>query len=59
MSGTSMATPRVAGVAAMYLQNNSNASPATVANEIIANATSGRLTAIGAGSPNFLLYSNY
>jgi aqualysin 1 len=52
-----MATPHVAGVAALYLQNNSTASPATVANAIITTATTGRLTAIGAGSPNRLLYS--
>ncbi len=57
ISGTSMATPHVVGVAALYLQNNSTASPATVANQIITTATTGVLTGIGTGSPNRLLYS--
>jgi subtilisin family serine protease len=57
ISGTSMATPHVTGVAALYLQNNTIASPATVANAIITTATTGRLTGIGTGSPNRLLYS--
>ncbi|HEV2911835.1 MAG TPA: S8 family peptidase [Pyrinomonadaceae bacterium] len=57
ISGTSMATPHVSGVAALYLQNNPTASPATVTNAIISTATSGRLTGIGTGSPNLLLYS--
>src|SRR5215212_4546497 len=57
ISGTSMATPHVAGVAALYLQNNTTASPATVANAIISTATTNHLTGIGAGSPNRLLYS--
>jgi aqualysin 1 len=57
ISGTSMATPHVTGVAALYLQNNTSASPATVANQIITTATTGHLTGIGSGSPNRLLYS--
>jgi aqualysin 1 len=57
ISGTSMATPHVTGVAALYLQNNTSASPATVANAIITTATTNRLTGIGSGSPNRLLYS--
>src|SRR4029453_13552602 len=57
LNGTSMATPHVTGVAALYLQNNTSASPATGANAIITTATTLHLTGIGTGSPNRLLYS--
>lgn len=57
MSGTSMAAPHVAGVAAMYLQYNPNASPATVHNLIVGTATWNLLRNIGKGSPNRLLDS--
>ncbi|HEV2150476.1 MAG TPA: S8 family peptidase [Longimicrobiaceae bacterium] len=57
ISGTSMASPHVAGVAALYLQNNTTASPATVANAITSTATTGKVTSAGTGSPNLLLYS--
>ena len=40
ISGTSMASPHVAGVAALYLENNPNASPSDVANAITGTATS-------------------
>ena len=57
ISGTSMASPHVAGVAALYLQGNTTASPSTVTNAITSTASSGKLTGIGTGSPNLLLYS--
>jgi subtilisin family serine protease len=57
ISGTSMATPHVVGVAALYLQNNTTASPTTVRDQIVNTATTGVLTGIGTGSPNRLLYS--
>jgi aqualysin 1 len=57
ISGTSMATPHVAGVAALYLEENPAATPATVADAIVASSTPNVVTGVGSGSPNRLLYS--
>jgi subtilisin family serine protease len=59
ISGTSMASPHVAGVAALYLQGNPSATPATVAAALVANATTGVVTSAGTGSPNRLLFTSY
>lgn len=55
LSGTSMASPHVAGVAALYLQGNTGATPASVATAITGGALSGKVTGAGTGSPNLLL----
>jgi subtilisin family serine protease len=57
ISGTSMASPHTAGVAALYLQGAPTATPATVAAALVATSTTGRLTDVGTGSPNRLLFS--
>lgn len=57
ISGTSMASPHVAGVAALYLEANPNASPTAVRNAIINSATRNTVRGAGYGSPNIFLYS--
>jgi hypothetical protein len=57
LSGTSMASPHVAGVAALHLQGAPDATPAEVASAIVGSSSLNRLSDIGTGSPNALLYS--
>ena len=54
-SGTSIASPMVAGAAALYLADHPSASPAQVASALKSQATSDVLTNIGTDSPNLLL----
>jgi serine protease len=52
-----MATPHVAGVAALYLATDPFAAPSTVHAAVVNNASVDKLSNIGTGSPNRLLYS--
>ncbi|MGW2512689.1 S8 family peptidase [Streptomyces scopuliridis] len=55
ISGTSMATPHVAGAAAVYLAGHPTATPAQVSTALVNGATNGVVTNPGTGSPNKLL----
>ena len=58
ISGTSMAAPHVAGVAALYLSQARSATPAQVTQQIISTSTPGVVQNPG-GSPNRLLFTSY
>ena len=58
ISGTSMASPHVAGVAALYKSTFGDAASATVASYITSNATPGVLSGVPRKTPNLLLYAN-
>ncbi|WP_055701537.1 S8 family peptidase, partial [Streptomyces silaceus] len=55
ISGTSMATPHVAGAAAIYLAGHTSATPAQVSSALVNGATPNVVTSPGSGSPNKLL----
>jgi aqualysin 1 len=57
INGTSMASPHVAGVAALYLQTDKSATVSQVRTEIVNGSTKNKVTDVGTGSPNRLLYS--
>ena len=57
ISGTSMASPHVAGVAALFLGDNGSATPAQVHAAVVNTASVNKLSSVGTGSPNRLLYS--
>ncbi|MFD7747481.1 S8 family peptidase [Streptomyces sp. NPDC059698] len=57
LNGTSMASPHVAGVAALYKQENPSAAPASVARWLTDTATPSVLSGLGQGSPDRLLFT--
>lgn len=58
ISGTSMASPHVAGAAALYLADHPSATPAQVSKALTDRAATGKVTGAGLGSPNKLLQVN-
>ncbi len=58
LSGTSMATPHVTGVAALLKATYYDAPSDAVANWITSNATSGVISGNPSGTPNLLLYKS-
>ncbi|MFH8607996.1 S8 family peptidase [Streptomyces sp. NPDC018029] len=55
ISGTSMASPHVAGAAAIYLGQNPSSTPAQVSSALVSASSTGVVTSPGTGSPNRLL----
>jgi subtilisin family serine protease len=59
MSGTSMAAPHVAGAVVLYLASRPGATPGDVVAALTTNGTQGRISNVGSGSPNRLLYTGF
>jgi len=57
LSGTSMASPHVAGTAALCLERHPGTDPAAVKSCVLDTASRDKLSAIGSGSPNRLVYT--
>ncbi|MGA5469700.1 S8 family peptidase [Streptomyces arboris] len=57
LNGTSMASPHVAGVAALHKEENPSATPAAVTSWLTDTATPDVLSGLGQGSPDLLLYT--
>ncbi|WP_141732585.1 S8 family peptidase [Oligoflexus tunisiensis] len=57
ISGTSMASPHVAGVVALYLEQNPEATPEEIETLVKENATPNVVRSAGTNSPNLFIYS--
>jgi hypothetical protein len=57
LSGTSMASPHAAGVAALYMSAKPSATGREVYDYLVNGATPNKVSSAGTGSPNLLLYS--
>lgn len=57
ISGTSMASPHVAGLVAVLLQASPSAAPAQLIDMVKTAATIGKVGSAGTGSPNLLIYT--
>ncbi len=58
-SGTSMASPHVAGLAALYLQRHPSARPSEVASAINGASTKNTITDVKVGTPNRLAFNQF
>ncbi|MFD9941232.1 S8 family serine peptidase [Nonomuraea sp. NPDC059023] len=56
ISGTSMASPHVAGAAALLLSAHPGITPAQIQESLVSSAITGKVTNAGSGSPNRLLH---
>lgn len=59
LSGTSMATPHVTGLAALVLERNPAAAPAAVSAALVENSSPGKVADAGRCSPNRLMFSGF